>query len=415
MITKNSICKLIKNFKSLITSDEFKQRHCTESASFTKNRKLSFQDVLLFLLGLPQKSLPTELDLYFEPKNITVSKQAFSKARYQISELAFKEIFELTTDVYTFTDNPKTWDGFRIFAVDGSDIAVPHNKKTEEAFGIFKNKNVEYPMARLTALYDAANDLIVDAQFTGIDAGEREHAINLLSSPALSKNKKTKKLILFDRSYPSRDLIHKLEGKGLYYVIRCYTSFISCVNKCPDGDHIVTDHFKGCSTKLRVIKETTGDETHILISNLFEQHQDKKYHQDLYHRRWEIETKYGELKTRIRLENFSGKNPQAVYQDLYAALFISNLSSLIKAVSEEEMENTLHTSKHKYQLNRSYIIGMVSRYVKKAVTSYGYRKKLNTLMLQVQRMKSIIRPDRHFSRGNSHHNSTNGFFIRVNI
>lgn len=415
MITKNKIYKLIKNFKSLITSDEFKQRHCIESVSFTRNRKLSFQDVILFLLGLPRKSLPTELDLYFEPKNITVSKQAFSKARYQISELAFKEIFKLTTDVYSFTNSPKTWDGFRIFAVDGSDIAVPHNKKTEEIFGMFKNKNAEYPMARLTALYDVTNDLIVDAQFTGTNVGEREHAINLLSSPALLKTGNTKNLILFDRGYPSRALIHELENKGFYYVIRCYTSFISCVNECPDGDRIVTDHFKGRSTKLHVIKETAGDETHILISNLFEQHQDKKYHQDLYHRRWKIETKYGELKTRIRLENFSGKNPQAIYQDLYAALFISNLSSLIKASSELEIENTLNTPKHKYQLNRSYIIGMVSRYVKKVIVSYDYRKKLDNLILQIQRIKSIIRPDRHFSRSISHHDSTNGFYIRVNI
>ncbi|MDE7068249.1 MAG: transposase, partial [Schaedlerella arabinosiphila] len=44
--------------------------------------------------------------------------------------------------------------------------------------------------------------------------------------------------------------------------------------------------------------------------------QDTNYHQDLYHKRWEIETKYGELKTRMRLENFSGKKPQAIRQDL---------------------------------------------------------------------------------------------------
>ena len=91
------------------------------------------------------------------------------------------------------------------------------------------------------------------------------------------------------------------------------------------------DTFEGRSTKLRVIKDTSGDEPRIYVSNLFGDTQDAKYHQELYHRRWEIETKYGELKTRMRLENFSGKNPLAIRQDLYAALFISNLSSLIKS------------------------------------------------------------------------------------
>lgn len=111
------------------------------------------------------------------------------------------------------------------------------------------------------------------------------------------------------------------------------------------------DTYKGRSTKIRVIKDTTGEEPHIFVSNLFGDVQDTKYHQDLYHRRWEIETKYGELKTRMRLENFSGKNPQAIRQDLYAALFISNLSSLIKSFAETDIKEELTNDKHQYQLN----------------------------------------------------------------
>lgn len=72
------------------------------------------------------------------------------------------------------------------------------------------------------------------------------------------------------------------------------------------------DNYKGWTTQLRVIKDTTDEESHIFVSNLFGDDRDAKYHQNLYHRRWEIETKYGELKTRMRLENFSGKNPQAI-------------------------------------------------------------------------------------------------------
>ena len=42
MIKKNSICKLIKNVKTLITSDEFRTKHSLEDNAFTRNRKLSF-------------------------------------------------------------------------------------------------------------------------------------------------------------------------------------------------------------------------------------------------------------------------------------------------------------------------------------------------------------------------------------
>ncbi len=110
----------------------------------------------------------------------------------------------------------------------------------------------------------------------------------------------------------------------------------------------------------------------------------------------------------MRLENFSGKNPQAIRQDLYAALFISNLSSLMKSSAEAEIED-------KYQLNRSYIIGIVSRYVRSLLTVPNYKKQLTALITRIQRMRSIIRPDRHFKRISGHHETTNGFYIRVNL
>ena len=415
MLNKNNIYTLIKNIKSLIASDEFRIKHSLEQTAFTRNRKLSFQDIIYFILGLPRKSLSTELDIFFDKQGFSVSKQAFSKARYKISSDAFEDIFHMTTNIFEFTKRSKTYDGYRIFAIDGSDIAVDHNKNNATEFGVKTNKHASYPMARLSALYDITNDLIVDVQFTGITVGEREHAHNLLSSKALNDSKKYKNLIIFDRGYPSRSLIHDLEDRGLYYLIRCSHSFLSCVNECSDGDHIVIDTFDGRSTQLRVIKDTSGDEPRIYVSNLFGDTQDAKYHQDLYHRRWEIETKYGELKTRMRLENFSGKNPLAIRQDLYAALFISNLSSLIKAFAESEIQDELSDDEHQYQLNRSFIIGKVCQYVKQLLVFSASKKKLSLLISRIQSMKSIIRPDRHFKRLSGHHGTTNGFYIRVNI
>lgn len=415
MLNKNAIYTLIKNVKNLIASDEFRVKHSLEKNAFTRNRKLSFQDIIYFILALPRKSLSIELDLFFEEQEYSVSKQAFSKARYKIASQAFEDIFNMSTDIFRFTKQSKTLDGYRVFAIDGSDIAVDHNQNNATEFGVKTNKHSSYPMAGLSALYDITNDLIVDAQFTGISVGEREHAHRLLSSKALTVNKRYKNLIIFDRGYPSRALIHELEDKGLFYLIRCSHSFLSCVNECPDGDHIVVDTYKERSTKIRVIKDTSGDEPHIFVSNLFDATQDAKYHQDLYHKRWEIETKYGELKTRMRLENFSGKNPQAIRQDLYAALFISNLSALIKSFAESDIEEELTNDKYHYQLNRSFIIGKVCRYIKHLSSLSTPMKKFTALILRIQTMRSIIRPERHFKRISGHHGTTNGFYIRVNI
>ena len=415
MFKKNSICQLIKNVKDLIASTSFKEKHGIEKTAFTRNRKLSFQDIMYFVLGMPQKSLTTELDLFFGKKNSSISKQAFSKARYKISSLAFEDIFHLSTDLFQFINHPKTWDGYRVFAVDGSEIAVDHNKNNETKFGLKGGNQHAYPCARLTALYDVTNDLIVDVVFTGVSVGEREHAHRLLSSETLINGKEYKNRILFDRGYPSRKLIYELEDKGFFYLIRCTHSFLSCVNECLDGEHIVSDIHKGRTISLRVIKDTSKKQPHILVSNLFGEHQDMEYHQNLYRQRWSIETKYGELKTRVRLENFSGKNPQAIRQDLYAALFISNLSARIKSSAEDEIDKELNSGRHPYQLNRSYIIGAVSRYVRCLINIRCYKDKLQQLIQHVKNVRSIIRPDRHFKRKVSHHGITNGFCIRINL
>ncbi len=151
MFKKNSICLLIKNVKSLIASASFKEKRCLKNTAFTRNRKLSFQNIMYFVLSMPQKPLTTELEIFFGDKRLSVSKQAFSKARYKISPLAFKDIFKLSTDLFQFTNHPKTWDGYRVFAVDGSEIAVAHNKNNVTVHSATSNACAETAKQRFRA------------------------------------------------------------------------------------------------------------------------------------------------------------------------------------------------------------------------------------------------------------------------
>ena len=58
---------------------------------------------------------------------------------------------------------------------------------------------------------------------------------------------------------------------------------------------------------------------------------------ELYGRRWGIETYYGVLKSRLDLENFSGQSVEAVLQDVHAAVFLSNLESVIAAQAADAL------------------------------------------------------------------------------
>lgn len=90
MFKKNSICKLIKNVKDLIASASFKEKHCLEKTAFTRNRKLSFQDIMYFVLSMPQKSLTTELDLFFDKKTFPFPNRLFQKRAIKYHRLLLK-------------------------------------------------------------------------------------------------------------------------------------------------------------------------------------------------------------------------------------------------------------------------------------------------------------------------------------
>ena len=77
---------------------------------------------------------------------------------------------------------------------------------------------------------------------------------------------------------------------------------------------------------------------------------------------------------------------------------MSNLSSLIKSSAETEIEEELTNKDHQHQLNRSFIIGKVCQYIRSLAITLNYKKKLSTLLTRIQKMRSIIRPDRRFKR-----------------
>ena len=60
-----------------------------------------------------------------------VSKQALSKARQFINPSLFKELYYLSVDLfYSQISSRKLWQGYHLFAVDGSRIELPNSKST---------------------------------------------------------------------------------------------------------------------------------------------------------------------------------------------------------------------------------------------------------------------------------------------
>ena len=74
---------------------------------------------------------------------------------------------------------------------------------------------------------------------------------------------------------------------------------------------------------------------------------------ELYHYRWGVETYYGLLKGRLDLGNFTGLSPEAIRQDVYATIFVSNLESLLIVPANQQLQEKSAALQHRQQVNHA--------------------------------------------------------------
>lgn len=100
---------------------------------------------------------------------------------------------------------------------------------------------------------------------------------------------------------------------------------------------------------------------------------------ELYHFRWNIEEGYKFFKSRVEVENFSGKTARAVKQDFYAKVFMMNLCAILAFPVEERVraEFDQEKNKHNRKINRTAALSMTSNisiglFVKRTIAG-GFR------------------------------------------
>ena len=161
-----------------------------------------------------------------------VSKQAISKARQGISHEAFLELFRLSVEqFYSMASNLHTWNGFHIYAVDGSTIQIPESEENYKVFGGNPNKTETVsPLASVSVLYDVMNDILVDVSLHSYRSNERESAKSHMEHlPELPDS-----IIVFDRGYPSEDIFRFLNSRGILFLMCVPRTFRKAVFEQPD-------------------------------------------------------------------------------------------------------------------------------------------------------------------------------------
>ena len=310
-------------------------------------------------------------------------------------------MFAFSNLYYTQRKNVSLWHGFRIYAVDGSTIQIPMSKENIEFWGSNPNQyGIEEPLASASTLYDVMEGIVVDAHIGKYRMNERESTAKHIDS--FMKLKITdKSIFLFNRGYPSYELFQKLVSNRIFFVMRLSKSFKKLIdtNKL-DREIIYKSRGEKIHLLLRIIHFTLSDgTTEYLVTNITDQTFTIGTFKDLYFLRWAIESRYKELKMSYKLEAFSGYKPEIIKQDFYAAIFLSNLSSIIKNEADTKIVQEVQ-NKYLYQTNKNFIINQIKRNII-SLFNFGVRnlaKRIKKMIDEALKSRSEIRPGRKFPR-----------------
>lgn len=335
---------------------------------FTRKRKISLEKLIEYLVILGSKDTRSEICEYFvgddqdEPSDAAMCMQ-----RDKLNADALKRVLEVFTSQFKLE---KDFMGYRILAVDGSDITIPtdlNDKETLVCVGKKDGKKVYINQVHLHALYDSLNGVYVDS-ILGTDGkgDEREALMKMVENGLYDRSHS---IILADRGYEAYNLIAFLILAGQKFAIRAKDIFSNGIlsnkglpddafdmnitirlvfkqtnywkEQCRDNPFCIfspanqrfdfrdpdKDYY---DLTFRVCRFKITDDTYeCLITNLSKEEMPFIKMINLYHYRWAEETSFRYLKYAIGLRAFHAKKRNSVKQEIYARMVMFNICSVL--------------------------------------------------------------------------------------
>ena len=125
----------MEKMKESIDDENLNSRCRKNDKDFTRNRKLTPKDLIFYTLNNRGKTTKMELYDFIKQYNLDeVSTPALLKQREKLNEEIFKELNkeQLVRFYKDFKEEVKTYKGYVVTAIDGSDCEVPNKKKQEK-------------------------------------------------------------------------------------------------------------------------------------------------------------------------------------------------------------------------------------------------------------------------------------------
>ncbi len=313
----------------MLHDEAFKIECKMNPKDFTRDRKLPFRRLVLFMLNLVRKSIQIELDRFFAlfagQQQSPASKQAFSKARMKLSAQTFIRLNDRLVEHFYADGQFRHVKGYRLLGVDGSTIQLPASDEITAFYG--GQPGASFPMARASVLFDVQNEITLDAILAPYVSDERVLALEHLRRAARAEG--VEDIWIFDMGYPAFYLMAAMDRQQRQFVVRIYPGFCKEVDAFLAGGQqeglieidvfaegrVVNPKFRhylpeldSCVLRLRiVVLDLPQGSRVILLTSLLETalltRDDLAY---FYRRRWPVETQYDLYKNVVELEHFTG-------------------------------------------------------------------------------------------------------------
>ena len=285
------------------------------------------------------------------------SASALCRARRRLGSKPFELLFDLLRGPLGAGAAGASAFGLRVVAWDGTGMDVPGTAGNVAAFGCTAGGG---PQLRLLALIECGTHALIDAAFDGwARASEQVLARRLLHAlrPGM--------LLLADRNFPGWGLWGLAAATGAQLAWRVRKSAVfTPLDPLPDGSFLSVlptpaDARRGwklrarglpqAGHRVRVIEYTVTvtaagganrTEAVRLVTTLLDPRMAPAAElAALYHQRWEAETSYGELKTRLRGAGFflRSRIPDLACQEMWAFLAVCQALSGIRCQAARQV------------------------------------------------------------------------------
>ena len=381
-----------------------KDRYVAEpQKDFSRNRKVTFYDMMWFLLFIGANSMSEEIRRAFNHKDFFyISKASILKSRSKIKVSAFEQLLHKFNDTL---ENPKEYKGYRVLALDGSDFSSLYSADSQ--YATISNQYGGANRMHINFAYDILNKNFLDCVIEAKNkANERKGAVKMLSSLAESE----KILAIMDRGYDGLKVFeHCNRIENLSYLIRIRSGMTKEIKALPDKELDLDLKFEvstlskrlpyrmkiqawdmelPCTVSFRLVKVRLKDKWLVLATNLPRQEFSTRTLKSLYEKRWKIELAFRDIKHALGALHFHSKKDLFNLQEFFAHLIRYNLTSRIICQIRLPKPKNL---KYRYEVNFKNAAQIIQNYCRLAS---DYEKILE----QIARYVHPLRANRLFRR-----------------